>query len=214
MPSVPAGVRAAGHDAEACPRPPEVLPPLLRQRMGRARPRGTPAPGALRLRVTSQRERLSRRRRHGGGSPHHHVQRKKPCDTGHPGGRMDTSAPALPRQKAPVPDASGRTMTAKAVPITSCRGCPSMAAGTIFRPLATALASSALTSTNWCRTDTSGDVRHTTRPALPSASAPSYSSSTQHPGEHRLEGHRTMFHNRPSPFLLLPVATVLIVKRN
>ena len=32
--SVPAGVRAAGHDAETCPLPPEVLSPLLRQRMG------------------------------------------------------------------------------------------------------------------------------------------------------------------------------------
>ena len=31
---VPAGVRAAGHDAEACPLPPEVLPAVLPERMG------------------------------------------------------------------------------------------------------------------------------------------------------------------------------------
>ena len=32
--SVPAGVRATGHDAETCPLPPEVLPTVLPERMG------------------------------------------------------------------------------------------------------------------------------------------------------------------------------------
>ena len=86
----------------------------------------------------------------------------------------------------------GGTMTTNSVPTTSCRGCPSMAAGTIFRPFATPLASSALPTANWCRFDASGDVPHTRRPTCLSASGPSYSSSTQQPGEHRLEGHRSM----------------------
>ena len=67
----------------------------------------------FRLRVPRQRERLPRRRRHCGGSPHHHIQRKDPCETGHPGGFMGSSASALPRQEAVIPATSGDRMTAQ-----------------------------------------------------------------------------------------------------
>ena len=199
MASVPAGVRAEGHDAEACPLTPEVLPPLLRQRMGRARPRGTPAPGALRLRVPRQRERLPGHRRHGEGGAHHHLQRRDPWRAWHPGRRMDTSASALPRQETVIPATSGATMTAPAVPVTSCRGCPSMAAGTIVLPPATTHASYALPTANWCRFDASGESPSTAVLHCASALARSYITLSQHPADQPHKGHRSMFHHRPQP---------------
>ena len=73
------GVRAAGHDAQAHPQTPGVLPPVLRERLGEAGPRWTPALGALRLRVPRRRGRLPPRRRQTGWAAHHHLQCRDPC---------------------------------------------------------------------------------------------------------------------------------------
>ena len=56
-----------------------------------------------------------------------------------------------------------------AVPVTSCRGCPSMAAGTLLQELSTLHTPYALTCSNWCRTDTSGEVPHIAHPPRLSA---------------------------------------------
>ena len=54
--ALPAGVRAEGHHCQTHPPPPGVLPALLPERLGPARPRGTPARGAVRVRVPTQSE--------------------------------------------------------------------------------------------------------------------------------------------------------------
>ena len=68
------------------------------------------------------------------------------------------------------------TMTTSAVPTTSCRGCPSMAAGTILQEFHTLQAPYALTCSNCCRADTSGEVPHTAHSPRSLALARSYSS--------------------------------------
>ena len=72
-----------------------------------------------------------------------------------------------------------------------------MAAGTIVRPHATALAPYAFSTATCCTFDTSEGVQSTSLLPSTSALAPSYSSSTQRPDEHRLGGHGSMYHNRP-----------------
>ena len=63
--ALPAGVRAPGHHCQTHPPAPGVLPALLPQRLGPARPRGTPARGAVRVRDSTERGRLpGRGRRH------------------------------------------------------------------------------------------------------------------------------------------------------
>ena len=109
--SLPAGVRASGHDAEARRRPPGVLPPVLPERLGEAGQRRVAAPGALRLRVFRQRERLPRRRRRCEGGTHHYLQRRDHCRAWHPGRHMDSSAAPFLRQEAAVLPGPGCTMT-------------------------------------------------------------------------------------------------------
>ena len=92
---------------------------------------GAAAPGALRLRVPQQRERLPPCRRRSEQRAPHHLQRRDPRRAWHPGRHMGASAALFPRQEAAVRPGPGGTMTTFAVPTTSCRGCPSMAAGTI-----------------------------------------------------------------------------------
>ena len=74
-----------------------------------------------------------------------------------------------------------------------------MAAGTIVRPLAPALASYALPITKWCRFDASGEVLFF--PVLRSTSAldRSYIRLANDLRYQAHDGHWSMFHHRPQP---------------
>ena len=72
-----------------------------------------------------------------------------------------------------------------------------MAAGTIVRPLATAIASYALPITKWCRVDTSGEVLYSPLLRSTSASAHSYIRLTNDLHDETPDGHWSMFHDRP-----------------
>ncbi len=99
-------------------------------------------------------------------------------------------------------------MTTVVVPDTSCRGCPSMAAGTIVRPPATAHASYALPSTIRCRTDRSGfvvDPAPTPIPMNPPATIPSYSRPTTESATRTLKPSHHAANLSPEPYSGLPI---------
>ncbi len=99
--SLPAGVRAPGHHAQAHPPAPGVLPTLLRLRLGGAGPRGPHARGAVRVRDPGERDRLPGRGRRYRGSGRDHRQCGGPGGARHPGRGVDTAAAALAGPGAP-----------------------------------------------------------------------------------------------------------------
>ena len=72
-----------------------------------------------------------------------------------------------------------------------------MAAGTIVRLLATALASYALPITKWCRVDASGEAPSPADSSRLSALARSYTRLAEDPEHQPRDGHWSMFHHRP-----------------
>ena len=88
-------------------------------------------------------------------------------------------------------------MTANAVPTTSCRGCPSIAAGTTCGGDTSRISPYALPTANWCRTDTPTATLADSHPTCLPAWTHSYTRPRHQPIQHGLEGHGSMLHHRP-----------------
>ena len=99
-------------------------------------------------------------------------------------------------------------MTTVAVPDTSCRGCPRMAAGTTLQQLAARISPYALPSTIRCRTDRSGfvaDPAHAAHPYDPSATIPSYSRPVTESATRTLKPSHHAANLSPEPYSGLPI---------
>ncbi len=84
-------------------------------------------------------------------------------------------------------------------PTTSCRGCPSMAAGTLLQEFSTLHAPYTLTCSICCRYDTSKEVLHTAHPLRLSAMARSDTRPIQDLDKQTHEATGALFHHHPRP---------------